>query len=105
MIEPVTVAPFDTVNCLSGAASLEACRFVANTQATDLERSFRSIADGKRVWSIDIDSLVCPYLPICDPLVDGVIVRSDNSHISVRFAESIAGKLEDLLVQQGALGR
>jgi peptidoglycan/LPS O-acetylase OafA/YrhL len=105
MIEPVTVAPFDTIKCLSGAASLDACRFVANVQPTELERSFRRIADGKRVFSIDIDRLVCPYLPICDPLVDGVVVRSDNSHISLKFAESIAGPLEDILVQQGALGR
>jgi hypothetical protein len=104
MIEPVTVAPFDTIKCLSGADSLEACRFVANVQPTELERSFRRIADGKRVFSIDIDRLVCPYLPICDPLVDGVVVRSDNSHISLKFAESIAGPLEDILVQQGALG-
>jgi hypothetical protein len=103
MIEPVTVAPFDTINCLSGADSLEACRFVANMQPTELERSLRRIADGERVFSIDIDRLVCPYLPICDPLVGGVVVRSDNSHISLRFAESIAGPLEDLLVRQGVL--
>ncbi len=105
MIEPVTVAPFDTINCLSGAATLEACRFVANLEPTELERAYRRLADGKRVFSIDIDRLVCPYLPICDPLVDGVVVRRDNSHLSLRFAESIAGQIEDLLVQQGALAR
>ena len=34
---------------------------------------YRAAADeDDEVWSLDIDQLVCPYLPICDPVVDGV---------------------------------
>jgi peptidoglycan/LPS O-acetylase OafA/YrhL len=104
MIEPVTVAPFDTLNCLSGAKTLEACRFVASTNPSPLERYYRAIADGRHVWSIDIDRLICPYLPICDPLENGVVVRRDNSHITAQYAEAISGRLQTLLEQQGILG-
>ena len=103
MIEPLAVAPFDTLNCLSGAKTLEACRFVASTTASPVERYYRSIADGRHVWSIDIDRLVCPYLPICDPLAKGVVVRRDSSHITAQFAQSISGQLQTMLEQEGIL--
>ena len=36
------------------------------------------------VWSVDLDHLVCPFLPICDPIVNHQIVKMDPSHLTPR---------------------
>jgi hypothetical protein len=33
---------------------------------------------------------LCPYLPICDPVINGVMVRKDHEHITTAFAVSLA---------------
>jgi hypothetical protein len=38
----------------------------------------------------DFAKLYCPYLPICDPVIGGIVVRFDSQHITARFAESLA---------------
>ena len=59
---------------------------------------------GSDVVTLDLDRLVCPYLPICDPVIRGRIVRADDDgHLSVDFANSLAGPIADLLRQNGVL--
>lgn len=36
-----------------------------------------------------MDRLVCPYLPICDPVVDGEIVKLDQGHITATYARRV----------------
>jgi hypothetical protein len=72
------------------------------TSAADL--SFRSFATTMPdVRSIDIDPLVCPYLPTCDPIVDGVLVRVDHDHISFAWSAHMAEDLRRLLHAAHAL--
>jgi hypothetical protein len=35
----------------------------------------------------DFDRLVCPYLPICDPVIAGHIVKIDKQHLTCEFAQ------------------
>ena len=51
------------------------------------------------VWSVDLDHLVCPFLPICDPIVNNQIVKWDPTHLTVKFAQSIAPQLNAYLKQ------
>ena len=51
------------------------------------------------MFSANFDDLVCPYDPICDPVVNGQIVRFDASHITVAFANSIAPQVNAYLKQ------
>ena len=44
--------------------------------------------------SIDFDRQVCPYLPICDPVVDGMVVHHDDNHLTVTFADTLLGPFE-----------
>jgi hypothetical protein len=53
------------------------------------------------VVAADFDRLVCPFLPICDPVVNGEIVKSDGTHLTARFAESIAPEISTYLVDSG----
>ena len=38
--------------------------------------------------SVDLDRLVCPFLPICDPIVDGHVVQIDGHHLSPAAASA-----------------
>ena len=105
MIEPlpVSASTFNPLTCLSKAKYMEDCRYVATPQPTQLERYYRSLADGHSVWSLDLDHLVCPYFPICDTVVSGKIVKADRQHLTEAYAKSIAGPTDTLLRSLGIL--
>ncbi len=97
-LEPIPVVGADQLLCLTKATFVEECRQIARATPDPLEQAYRALdARDPDIWSVDIDRLVCPYLPICDPIVGGRVVRRDGTHLSVTFAESIAPKLEEYL--------
>ncbi len=107
IIEPTPIAPtFNPVTCLSSATVLESCRYVARVKPDPLELFYRSL-DRRYddVWSADFDRLVCPFLPICDPIVDGQIVKADRTHLTDKFAKSLATPVAEYLKQEGVLPR
>jgi peptidoglycan/LPS O-acetylase OafA/YrhL len=94
----------DPLVCLSREQGVDACRFVANRTPFTEERLDRELdADDDGVWSVDLDGAVCPYLPICDPVIDSMIVRRDRTHLTLTYAESLSTRFEDLLVAAGVL--
>ncbi len=107
MIEPVPVAPRDQnpLTCLSGADFVESCRFVTQTEPTPEEQIMRQVAkEDAGVWSLDLDSLVCPYQPICDPVVLGMVVRSDDNHLTTKFATAVlSDAVDEFLIKNGVL--
>lgn len=97
LIEPIPQAPqgYDPLACLSKARYLDECRFVASAKPSPVARHYRELAHTKeRVFDLDINELICPYLPICDPLVDGRIVWYDVSHISLSFARTLVDPMQ-----------
>lgn len=100
LLEPVPVAdPQELVShCLSDAVFVEECRRVAAVAPTPQEESLRSLADGDGVWSLDLDRLVCPYLPICDPIVGGLVVSLDGGHLTDDFAATLADPIRDFML-------
>jgi hypothetical protein len=82
---------------------LTQCTYRAGKSPTPLERYYRSVADGKAVVSIDADRLVCPRLPTCDPVLDGMIVKRDGVHLTATFARSLAPQLTALLINKAVL--
>jgi peptidoglycan/LPS O-acetylase OafA/YrhL len=106
ILQPVPTQPagFDPGACLSTASYLDECRFVTTTEPTPLERTYAEQASDS-VAVVDIDQAVCPYLPICDPVVNGSIVRAnDDSHLTVHFATTLADPIEAALKRDGVLG-
>ncbi len=53
------------------------------------------------VWSLDLDRRICPFLPICDPLVDGLVPRLDDNHITVTFGRTLRTAVEQFLNATG----
>ena len=99
---PIDAAQTDAVACLSDARVVEECRYVVDDKPTDLERLYRRIdEESDQVWSVDLDRQVCPFLPICDPIVDGMVPKMDGSHLSTKFSRSLAPVLARYLRDNG----
>jgi hypothetical protein len=107
IVEPMPTAPgaFNPFTCLSKAKYLDECRYIATPRPTSLEKYFRSIANGRDVYSIDLDHVVCPYLPICDPIVGGVVVKKDPQHITAPFSAAMSKPIDELFVRDGIISR
>jgi hypothetical protein len=104
IIEPIPQGPqgYDPLGCLSTARFLDQCRFVASAQPSPTELHYRALArSSKHVFDLDIDRLACPYLPICDPMVDGKIVWYDLSHLSIAYSRTLADPIRRLLTADG----
>jgi peptidoglycan/LPS O-acetylase OafA/YrhL len=105
IIDPVPLADIDPLDCLTKSKVLEACRYVANLHPLPIEQVYRDLADKRRVFVADFDQLTCPFLPICDPVVDGRIVRYDFQHLTPLYAETLAPEVTAFLQGSGLIPR
>jgi peptidoglycan/LPS O-acetylase OafA/YrhL len=93
------------LNCLGTATYQEECRFEAPGQDYWVDGDLRALdAAEERMWSVDLDRVVCPALPICDPIVDGTVVRWDGAHLTRRFGMTLVDDLTQMLADRGLLG-
>jgi peptidoglycan/LPS O-acetylase OafA/YrhL len=104
---PIPVRPgpdFDPLKCLARSSTIEQCRYQTARPASDLENLYRDIAQhDPKVRSLDLDKAVCPLFPICDPIVNGLIVKFDSSHLTIEFAQSLAPVVDTYLKSVGIL--
>jgi hypothetical protein len=106
ILEPVpSSGSFNPLNCLSKGGPVEKCAYQAAFGPTPLERFYRALSQPPNVSAVNVDKIVCPRLPICDPIVNDVIVRRDaNSHLTATFARSVSRAIQKLLQTNGILG-
>jgi len=108
-IDPIPAASrhntsFDPLACLSKAKWLEECRYNAPTAPLPLEELYRRLAgQDDKVHVLNLNDQVCPLLPICDPVVDGHIVKQDASHLTIAFSESLAPEVDRYLKSVGLI--
>jgi hypothetical protein len=104
LVEPIPIPNpprQDQLSCLSEASFVEECVNEATPSEAE-ERVYRDLArNSSSVMAIDLDRLVCPELPLCAPIVDGVVVRTDTDHLSVSFVETLVGPIEALMIGEG----
>jgi len=107
IMEPIPQAPpyRDPLNCLSDGRSRSRCNYEANRVPTALERHYRVYAHDHSDYaiSLDLDRLVCPRWPTCDPVIGDIIAKRDRTHLTATFARSLAGVVERRLVRAGIL--
>jgi len=104
IIEPIPQGPqgYDPLGCLSTAKYLDQCRFVVDPGPSPTELHYRELArTNKHVFDLNIDKLACPYLPICDPMVNSKIVWYDLSHLSIAYTRTLADPIRSLLTADG----
>ena len=82
LVEPVPYTTFDTVQCLSAVELVVDCAYQASTEPSPTEVAYRDEAEARpRVFTLDLDRLVCPHFPICLPVLDGQLVFRDALHV------------------------
>ena len=97
LVEPVVQGPIhpQPLRCLQRAEHLEDCRYVVDTDPSPVDRLYRTEARRRDdVEVANLDRLVCPYLPICDPVVDGRVVRFDYQHLATAYSRSLGDELD-----------
>ena len=99
---PVAAAGQDPFACLGAAATVDECRFVAASDRR-AAAAYRRAAEGGEVSTADLALLVCPGFPICDPVVNGEVVRLDTEHLTPKFAVTIVEPVRRLLHDLGLL--
>jgi hypothetical protein len=106
---PLPVQPnpdFDPARCLSKAKVVEECRYRTTTAPSPLEDLYRDIAkEDPKVRSLDLDQAVCPLLPVCDPVIDGMLVKGNSSYLTIPFSESLAPEVDTYLKSVGFITR
>jgi peptidoglycan/LPS O-acetylase OafA/YrhL len=100
---PLAAASADPLSCLSAGTPSSRCEYDANRAATPFERFLRATANHSDVWAVDVDRLACPRLPVCDPVVNDVIVKRDWSHLTATYSRTLAGPLFAILHRQHLL--
>jgi hypothetical protein len=104
ILEPLPFDDFDPTQCLSGADRVGECAYTANTAPFPTESIYRAEA-GKRegVFSINYDSLACPFLPTCVPYIDNELVYRNQFHLSNKWIMTHREELWSLIRNSGAL--
>lgn len=105
IIEPIPSSSHrsDPLSCLSDGRSSDACAYRASAGPTPIEKYLRATSHPPDVVVLDLDRLVCPRLPECDAVLNAVIVKRDESHLTATFARTLAGPVAELLKTNGLL--
>ena len=105
LLEPTPLpeaAAYDATSCAStGRAD---CSFTVSSRTMPLTQLDRTLAAASDVWSVDVRRLACPRLPVCDPVVSGVIVWRDHTHLTATYVRAVTDRLEVMLHRQRILG-
>ncbi len=105
LLEPTPVPQdpsFDPLLCL--AAGNTNCSFTVSPLTTPLTQLDRNLATIPDVWSLNLDQLACPRFPICDPVVNNIIVRRDHTHLTATYARAQTDPLLTILLNEHILG-
>src|SRR4029079_11608768 len=92
IIDPFPIDP-DTsrgkggrVTCLSEGEPPSACDFVVDTRPVPATERYAEIdVSTANVHVLDLDRVVCPKLPSCPSVVDGLITHRDRNHPTTTF--------------------
>ena len=104
LLEPIPISDLDVPTCLSGTSSLRECTFAATEGPLPTEIAFRYFdLIHPEMVSVDMDELACPQLPLCLPVVDGIVVRWDSHHLTGSYPRHIASGIGAAISATGIL--
>jgi hypothetical protein len=113
LLEPTplpTDPNYDPMSCVSSGSSH--CSFTVSPVTTPLTQFDRNLASApspraagatSKVVSVNLNRLACPRYPVCDPVVNGIIVRRDHTHLTGTYARALTTSLETLLRERHVL--
>ena len=94
---------FNPLECLAAAQRVSECRATAPTQPPIFDALFRVLAlkAPDDVATIDINPVMCPAWPVCEPLLGRIPVWRDGGHYSADALIKHRTEIWDLLEQSG----
>ena len=94
---------FNPLECLSAARRVSACRVPVPTEPPIFDGLYRVLATEHPadVATIDINPVMCPAWPVCDPLDGRIPVWRDSGHYSADDLIRHRGQIWDLLRGSG----
>lgn len=96
------VRPLD---CLSSAKRGNECEVGVPVESPLSDAFYRTLTvRDKNVYQVNINAAVCPGKPVCQTIVDGVVVWRNRHHLTTKFAIHIRGKIWQRLITSGVLG-
>lgn len=94
VVEPVPLLTSDPLSCLSAAATVSECVIESRDEGSEEPTEREIAATSSLISTVDLDPIVCPREPACDPLLDGVVVRRDPHHFTIEFARTLTPVFE-----------
>ena len=91
---------------VGSATYLDECRYVARRHDRPRSMPYRPLARETATARVprSISTASCaPILPICDPIVNGIVVKKDAQHITAAYSKTLTGPIETLLTKDGIL--
>jgi hypothetical protein len=107
VVEPMPRGPRNPnpLNCLGSSRYQEECHFLTPTDPYWIEEELRELdARYDQMWAVDLDRAVCPAKPVCEPYIDGIVVRWDDAHLTRRFAATLDDEMLAVLRAIGVVG-
>jgi peptidoglycan/LPS O-acetylase OafA/YrhL len=107
VVEPMPRGPRNPnpLNCLGASRYQEECHFLTPTDPYWIEEELRELdARYDQMWAVDLDRAVCPAKPVCEPYIDGIVVRWDDAHLTRRFAATLDDEMLAVLRAIGVVG-
>ncbi len=94
--------PQGPLECLATARTVGECRVPVVPTTGLLDATFvTEAARSDSVFTVDINPIMCPAAPVCEPLLDGVPVWRDDLHFSSTALSLQQGKIWDAMVATG----
>ncbi len=73
----------DPLDCLATADRVQQCRVPISPRTRLLDADYLAAASRwEDVHTVDINPIICPAAPVCDPVLDGIPVWRDVNHYS-----------------------
>jgi peptidoglycan/LPS O-acetylase OafA/YrhL len=104
LVESIAVPErFDPNECLSSARKPEQCTFPAPTQNRPTDGFLLAeAAQSPKRHTVNLNSAFCPTTPVCHAVYDGVVVYTDNEHLTATYARTRSREVWRLLKRTGA---
>lgn len=105
IMEHLPFSPFEELGCLAAAEKVAECTFRATPSPMRSDRiTRREDAKRKSVFSIDIDRVGCPYLPLCVPVLNGELAWRRN-HLHDDYVLRKVNAIHELLTKRRVFRR
>jgi hypothetical protein len=99
-----TTGQLDPLDCLASAASMSECRVAVPITGPPSDAYYRTAAAmSENVFTVNINSVMCPAAPVCEPMLGGLPVWRDADHYLPKTLTLRKGKIWQAIEETGAL--